>query len=292
MRHLTTEPGQGYLLMVRSWSGGNTAFTLDWSTPTSAYGPMAELGCSTSLLQLSMKAFLEGPFNEGTSLMKDDLRSSGIIPLSHPYAEAPFGHGGDETMEEDVLQITGANAIVDRVLLELRDANAPSTVRASRAALIQRNGDITDVDGVSPVSFAEAPGPYKIVLRHRNHLGVMTNEAFQFDPNSVVAADLSLPSTSTYGTQARTEKSGVMLLWKGDGNSDGNVSYTGVGNDRDKILMTVGGWIPTNIVAGYDNADLDLDGVVKYAGTDSDRDLILDSIGGVIPTNVREEQLP
>jgi len=35
-----------------------------------------------------------------------------------------------------------------------------------------------------------------------------------------------------------------------------------------------------------------LDGVVKYTGLENDRDIILVNIGGTVPTDTREEQLP
>jgi hypothetical protein len=35
-----------------------------------------------------------------------------------------------------------------------------------------------------------------------------------------------------------------------------------------------------------------MDGVVKYTGANNDRDRILVSIGGTVPTNVVVEQLP
>ena len=45
---------------------------------------------------------------------------------------------------------------------------------ATRAALLQRDGDVVDVDGVSSVQVAVADGNYYVAVRHRNHLGVMT----------------------------------------------------------------------------------------------------------------------
>jgi hypothetical protein len=37
---------------------------------------------------------------------------------------------------------------------------------------------------------------------------------------------------------------------------------------------------------------VNLDGVVRYVGAANDRDPILQTIGGTVPTNVRTEQLP
>ncbi|MBK8226991.1 MAG: hypothetical protein IPK70_07425 [Flavobacteriales bacterium] len=50
--------------------------------------------------------------------------------------------------------------------------------------------------------------------------------------------------------------------------------------------------MPTSIVNGYFPEDVNLSGAVKYTGTANDRDPILVNIGGVLPTAVRTEQLP
>ena len=48
----------------------------------------------------------------------------------------------------------------------------------------------------------------------------------------------------------------------------------------------------TNTVIGYYLEDVNLDGVVSYTGTLNDRDPILVNIGGSVPTAVRQAQLP
>ena len=85
---------------------------------------------------------------------------------------------------------------------------------------------------------------------------------------------------------------GVRQLWAGNAVPDGELSYTGAGNDRDALLSRIGGVVPTAVVQGYWPEDLDLDGRVKYTGTSNDRDLVLMNIGGVVPTAIRGEQLP
>ena len=50
--------------------------------------------------------------------------------------------------------------------------------------------------------------------------------------------------------------------------------------------------MPTATVGGYHVADTNMDGVSKYTGADNDRDPILVNIGGTVPTNTRVEQVP
>jgi hypothetical protein len=85
---------------------------------------------------------------------------------------------------------------------------------------------------------------------------------------------------------------GSMVMWMGDVSADGTIKYTGVNNDRDPILVRIGGLVPTNTALGYFPEDVNLDGTVKYTGVNNDRDPILVNIGGTIPTNVKIGQVP
>jgi hypothetical protein len=58
------------------------------------------------------------------------------------------------------------------------------------------------------------------------------------------------------------------------------------------LLSRIGGGVPTATVAGYFKEDINMDGVVRYTGAGNDRDIILQSIGGSVPTNTRSAQLP
>ncbi|MFZ1685843.1 MAG: hemagglutinin protein, partial [Flavobacteriales bacterium] len=97
----------------------------------------------------------------------------------------------------------------------------------------------------------------------------------------------------TYGTQARTQlPNGKWAQWSGNVVRDNTLKYIGTNNDRDPILVAVGGLIPTNTTLGYLPTDINLDGITKYIGTNNDRDIVLVNIGGFLPTATRLEQLP
>ncbi|MFZ1732742.1 MAG: hypothetical protein WAT86_04010, partial [Flavobacteriales bacterium] len=132
---------------------------------------------------------------------------------------------------------------------------------------------------------------YHIVLRHRNHLGVMTAQPIALGA-SEVTIDLSDPIVPLHGTEAMRDVNGVRVQWMGDSSSDGELKYSGINNDRDLILQRIGGTVPTATVGGYHVADTNMDGVSKYTGADNDRDPILVNIGGTVPTNTRVEQVP
>jgi hypothetical protein len=127
-------------------------------------------------LLASPKTYLQGAY-AGGGLMNDGLRSGVLIPLAEPYtAIAGFTHsgsGGAETIPSAVLAGTGTGVdIVDWVFAELRNGTTGAVI-TTRAVLIQRDGNLVDVDGtntkVSSINFAgELAGNYFISIRHTN----------------------------------------------------------------------------------------------------------------------------
>ena len=102
----------------------------------------------------------------------------GEIPLSEPYSGiyTHYGSGGGEVIDTSVLLTSGSTAIVDWVFIELRDKSDSTSIIATQSVLIRRDGFIVDVDGSSSVSFEGVlPDTYYVVVRHRNHFGVMTD---------------------------------------------------------------------------------------------------------------------
>jgi hypothetical protein len=248
--------------------------------------------CVDPAVRIAAQVYLNGPFASGS--MRDDLRVAGLLPLSEPYSSTGWpqsGGGGGESTSPSVFAVTGVNAIVDWVRVELRSAADASVLVATRQGLLQRDGDIVDTDGVSPLSFPVPAGNYFVAVRHRNHLGCMTAAPIELS-GTAVGLDLRSAATPTFGMNARRVDGSMAFLWQGSAVTNGSVSYTGANNDRDAVLLAIGGTAPTNSISGYLLEDINLDGVVRYTGTDNDRDPILQTIGGVVPTNVRLEQLP
>ncbi len=246
-------------------------------------------------LKVAVKLMLEGAYVTATDRMRDDLRAAALLPLTEPYTALGFTHasdGGGEMILPSVLATTGDNAIVDWVLVELRDALDPASIIATRAALVQRDGDVVDRNGVSSIALLAPEGSYFVAVRHRNHLGCMFGLPAGLTTNLLSGVDLTEPAIATYGTDARKTTGSRSLLWAGNGLRDAAVKYTGVSNDRDPILVNVGSTTPNNTLSGYFSTDTNLDGTVKYTGSANDRDPVLVNVGSTTPNNVRVEQLP
>jgi predicted dienelactone hydrolase len=249
--------------------------------------------CPAIVVRANVKALLDGPYDDQTDLMGDALRAQNLLPSIEPNTTIGFVHVGGvvgEALDPALLAVTGADAVVDWVFVELRDAGTGAQVLATANGLVQRDGDVVSANG-GVLTFSAPPGDYRIALRHRNHLGAMTDGVFALtrDP---IAIDLSDPLLTAFGTDARNLRDGKALLWTGNARFDAELKYAGASNDRDPMLQAIGGAAPTLTVVGYFTEDVNMDGVVKYTGTRNDRDRLLVAIGGASATAVRQEQLP
>ena len=282
-----------------SWDGSSASTRLrDWLDPANTttqlngYDPNA---ASNPAVKVRVRAMLEGPYDGTSQLMNATLRTNGLVPLNEPYTNIGYPHvggGGGESTTGSVLAVNTTNAIVDWVVVELRNKNNSSQVLATKSALIQRDGDVVATDGTSDVSFNMPVDQYFIAVRHRNHLGIMTSTA---QPLSSTATLIDLSSSSALlfgGANAAKTVGSRKVMFAGDVNSDGTIKYTGASNDRDAILVTIGGTIPTNVTNAYTRSDVNMDGSARYTGANNDRDVILLNIGGTVPSNIKMDSLP
>jgi PKD repeat protein/glucose/arabinose dehydrogenase len=286
-----------YVEMLHKEGSGGDHLALFWRTPTNSTRAVVPGSALARWMDCApgvrVRVALQGPYNEGTGLMHDGLRTASLIPQTEPYTALGLTQGGGSaTVTPARLAQTGKNAVVDWVLVELRSKNNPAQVVATRAALLERDGDIVGTDGYARLNFALPADQYFVAVRHRNHLGAMTLQPVALGTGDAVV-DFTLPGTATHGVAAqKNTANGKRALWAGDVHFNGQVKYTGAGNDRDPILAQIGGMVPTATFNGYVQADVDLDGVVRYTGAGNDRDVILQNIGGTVPTQVVWGQLP
>lgn len=254
---------------------------------------------------LAPKIMLQGPFNTATMNMKDQLRSLPTFPLSAPanYGAGKFVHSGWQpaagyTIDASILSVTGDDAIVDWVFLWLKDPNNPATNIQSRVAMLQRDGDVVDLDGVSPVLFPANAGNYIVAVGHRNHLSVRSPNGAGIALNelTVTEYDFTTSMTQAHGTNpmkaVQTTPTEIFALWGGNTSVNNTVRATGPPaiNDYTVILNTLG--FPANVLPNiYSNADVNMDGTVRATGppTINDYSKLLNILG--TPTTIITEQL-
>lgn len=209
---------------------------------------IVDMGCyeyKLAPILVSPKAFLQGALiTSGTNTMDDSLRAGGLIPLISPYSDAL-------NTTAPVLAVTGTDAIIDWVWVELRDKNDNMSIIASQSALIQADGNIVGVDGTSDIAFNLPTDDYFVVINHRNHLGIMTAATVSLT-STTTTVDYSLTGAFTLGgTNALINLSGVFAMIAGDYDGDGQVLNADVQNV-----------IPLAGTSGYSAADADMNGQV------------------------------
>lgn len=208
---------------------------------------------------LNAKVILQGPYVSGTGLMTDQFRSRGLIPTTSPYADAA-------TTSPSVFNSGGTSAsglakddIVDWVWVELRDKNNNTVIIESKSALLQRDGDVVGVDGISALSFSSSADNYFVMIRHRNHIGIRSSGSISIS-STVASVDFSTNSLLVSGgiNGIAAIGSGKFALFAGDINGDGQVQNA----DKNAAEALRG-------ISGYSNADVDMNNEVQNAEINS-----------------------
>jgi hypothetical protein len=234
-------------------------------------------------IAVNARVYLEGPYSTGSGAMLTDLipdptdTTTVVLPLMHPYGTGYGGavsHMGSENVPSYAFFNSHSN-IVDWVMLELRtgDPYGSMTTVQTRAAFLLSNGSIVDLDGASPVIFdSAAVGGYYVVVRHRNHLAVMSADTVHLDMSAGLY-NFSTAQSKAFGNGEKLLDAGTTYgVLSGDGNCDGGVDIT------DRISV----WLPDNGTVGYRYSDFNLDGGID----------ITDRIGYWLPNNGNATQVP
>ena len=148
---------------------------------------------------LKLRIFLQGPYMSAqamsTSLSRSALTSS-------PYSEAP----------KTVSFVP--DTVTDWVLLQFRSIYDGSAI-ASKSCFVSNHGYLFDPDGystnISLGSIGISPASYYIVVKHRNHLAIMSNSAVLI--NGLTKYDFTTGSDQYYGTIAESNKLNSPVVW-------------------------------------------------------------------------------
>ena len=229
---------------------------------------------SNGQLLVTPKVFLEGNFSAG--LMGDNLRAASLIPTTEPYTGLGYAmvNSGGESVNSSVFTPTGNNAIVDWIHLQVRDPLDSTNVIQTVNALLQRDGDIVGLDGVSPVKVPNlGVDNYYLAIYHRNHLPIRSATKLALIPvNSTYDYSSALAQAWANGAISSNDAmkdlgSGVYGMIGGNVNGNTNVRATGPPfiNDFSNLLSTLGS--STNILTNqYSRADLNMDGTIRATG--------------------------
>ncbi len=204
----------------------------------SFYGPVKTF-TTDQAVQFSVRVFLESAYNASADNpeMNTDLNAN--IPAISPF---------DDNRDAGSI----AADITDWVQLELR-STADGEAVYSCSYLLRSDGWLAEADGTdTSLSLGDtAVGAYYIVIRHRNHLAVMSAEAHSLNL-TVSTYDFSTGLNKYYGGEAALLEEGIYGMYKGDCNGSGVINASD--------YLTIRNESGTN---GYSKCDANMNGSVN-----------------------------
>jgi hypothetical protein len=230
-------------------------------------------------VKLDLKVFLEGvvqpplsgktmdgeplPGNWMTAHIQDPdylLHSFGFeLPVENPYY-AECGVLGDYT---DINNPLGpAGEVVDWILVEIWGNVDAGTFKYDlverQALLLKPDGSIRDTKNQIPQFMTYADSEVQIVVRHRNHLPVMSNDLVNINPISSITIPYDFSDINhvynPWASMPTGMRHGAVCLWAGDINMDGIIDSGDSGGFITDINAMPWGQ--------YRRSDLNMDGFI------------------------------
>ncbi|MCP5061061.1 MAG: CRTAC1 family protein [Ignavibacteriae bacterium] len=168
---------------------GNTLYAMN----INSFSDFA-IGYQESGVLVETKIFMEGAYDSNLDEMTTTLNPADI-PLTSPYTE-----------DARIVGSIPAN-VVDWILVELRTSTESSSTVISKSVFLHKDGRIVADDGTTGQIELDAPaGSYYIVIKHRNHLSVMSSEPLiPLNSSTTTLYDFTTGSGQFYGTDGATQ---------------------------------------------------------------------------------------
>jgi hypothetical protein len=178
------------------------------------------------------------------------LNTNNLISLAQPYNTPPWNYAGTESVAAI------PTGVVDWVLVELRDATLPANATPSttlsgwpKAMFLKQDGSIVNTNGSQPsVGLPVISNNLYVVIRHRNHIAVMSATGMVLATNTY-SFDFSTSVSQAFGAGAgyKEIETGVFGMVSGDADGDGDIGL----NDYTSWAVDVG-------LADYLSSDIDM----------------------------------
>lgn len=213
-------------------------------------------GTATGISISNLKVFLEGPYDADTQSMRTDLVAGNHLP------------------DTSLISPTVLLQVVDWMDVELRAETDSTLIIDTLQAVLLENGSLADVNGNTTLQFSNAvAGNYYVVLKHRNHLDVMTASAIPLGNGLTTSLDFTDAILNVFGGNlAMKNINGKKVLYAGDASGDNQISSS----DKNNF------WLPQSGTSGYKSADFNLSGQTSA----SDKNLLW------LPNSGKGSQVP
>ena len=205
-------------------------------------------------VSLNLTVFLQG-VTQSNGTMTNYIQVPGSSLFSQPRLPATDPYSGNTTFS-GINNVGAAGAVVDWIQVEIWSVNMGTysrTILDEKALLLRPNGTIVDTDGNAP-KFQPQTGAVRIVIKHRNHLGVMSNEISSFTGSITYDFSSAVSQSVTGYGNPMVNVGGKWALWAGDVNVDGTIDPL----DFSEVNTVFG----LGSEDGYLKTDLNMDGAV------------------------------
>jgi hypothetical protein len=190
-----------------------------------------------------LKVILEGSYSNGN--LKTDLVKAQLLPSKQPYNVHPWNITGDISLTN------GSENYVDWVLVQIREDL--TNTKYWKVGILNNDGLVLNPDGTSFSFSGLATGEYYLIIKHRNHLSIMSAQKVFIEKGKPVDYDFTDSQNKAYGGNSMADLGdGKFGMIAGDGNADGVVNVLDYSSVANNILSR-----------GYAQGDMDMNGVMN-----------------------------
>ncbi len=198
---------------------------------------------------INLRLALQGAQNGASSgtIMNTGLNNVNLLPLSDPYTAS-------------VTLASIPSTVVDWVAVQLRSGTGATTALAEGVGFVRSDGLVTGSDGISQLLFDQStlpPGDYYIVVKHRNHLWLMSSGKTPLATNASIEYNFTSSQAQAFSSfQDPMIHDGAFGMVTGDASN--GAGQLGIINAADRVAVR-----NASGSVGYLDEDLTLDGLVS-----------------------------
>lgn len=206
---------------------------------------------------LNLKVLLTGAMYENTDTMRTSLNYKSFISERPPDTLSgsgiPFVYVRGEYEGVNSKFFAAHRDIVDWIIIELRDSRDYSIPVDTITAFVRNDGRVLSMSGdtLIPLNDNILPDNYYIVIRHRNHLSIMSNNPV-FLNSYTELYDFSSDISLYFGGDAHLLPNGKYGMFPGDADHNGEVNLLDYQVFNSQTISALNGYLFTDFnMDGY-----------------------------------------